>query len=994
MAPTNGSSRPADIPSIVDTFRSGECFTCRNGDPVRLDDPSLVYWVESGGVDVFLIRDDAQDAGVRSPLLTVLAGDLLFGFGRAGTWSAIAAGLADTRIRCLPIASLPLFTDAPPPPSWQSALERWFGGLGRALVVTSHHDTTALAIGAELAVKTPTRITTSEPLAWLIVSPGGAGTVANRVPFEADEAEIWIPVVRGLGVEVTSGSVRMVETSRVCGPAASTRWPSIQRRALRGAAFLAEEHEQAALTRSEARRRQDRTRLGRACDRLASLLGRVASAPISSAEDPVRHACEIAAAASGLHLSPNRSAVKDPRERAQRLAAASGIPCREVILRDAWWEDDHGPLVAFRGSKREPVALLPRAGHNELHACGSTQPETVTKDIADELEPRALSFYRALPAEPVSGGGLLRFGLVGARRDLGRVAGLGLLLGVTGFFAPWASGLLIDRIIPGADRLQLAHLAIGLIVAAVASAGFRIVQGRALLRVQSRSANDVQTAVWDRLFKLPVEFFSRYSAGDLTQRCLGVDQARQMLSTTVVSALTSAVFGFSSFALLWYYSGRLALIAALLLVVSLLFVALCGRAIVRWQRPLAETRGRLSGLLLQLFQGVAKLRVAGAESRAFAHWSEDFYRSSQDGYRSTVVRNRLEIFQGTFPILCTMALFAVVVRAKPEGLSIGDYVGFSAAFANLLGAVLAAGSLAVPLLVMVPLWDRLRPVLAEPVESDAGRRDPGELSGRLDVRRVSFRYSEEGPRILHDVSFEVKPGEFVALVGPSGSGKSTLFRLMLGFETPESGSVAYDEQDLGLLDLSEVRRQLGVVLQSGKLLPGDIFTNIVGTSATLTLDDAWEAARRAGFEDDVKSFPMGMQTVLTEGGGGLSGGQQQRLQIARALVHRPQILFFDEATSALDNRTQEIVTKSVAELKATRIVIAHRLSTIQDADRILCLHDGQLVESGTYEELMRAEGLFYRLAKRQLLEKEPALATAPGSVPQKDVRPPSGPQPS
>jgi ABC-type bacteriocin/lantibiotic exporter with double-glycine peptidase domain len=240
------------------------------------------------------------------------------------------------------------------------------------------------------------------------------------------------------------------------------------------------------------------------------------------------------------------------------------------------------------------------------------------------------------------------------------------------------------------------------------------------------------------------------------------------------------------------------------------------------------------------------------------------------------------------------------------------------------------------------------------------------LSGEIEVSHVSFRYDPEGPAILHDISFKARAGEFVAIVGPSGSGKSTLLRLLLGFETPASGAIYYDGHDLAALDITAVRRQLGVVLQSSRVIPGTIFENIVGSSS-FSLDDAWTAASKAGLAEDIESMPMGMHTFLGEGTSTLSGGQRQRLLIARAIVSRPRIILFDEATSALDNRTQAIVTASLDQLQATRVVIAHRLSTIVNADRILVMHTGRIVQSGTYAQLLEESGPFVELAQRQLI---------------------------
>jgi len=267
---------------------------------------------------------------------------------------------------------------------------------------------------------------------------------------------------------------------------------------------------------------------------------------------------------------------------------------------------------------------------------------------------------------------------------------------------------------------------------------------------------------------------------------------------------------------------------------------------------------------------------------------------------------------------------------------------------------------------VIPIWERAAPILQAEPEADTSKTDPGELSGDIEVSHISFRYDPNGPLVLNDVSFHAAAGEFVAVVGASGSGKSTLLRLLLAFEAPEAGAIYYDQQDLAGVDVRAVRRQIGVVLQSGQLMPGDIFMNIVGASS-LTIEDAMRAAEMAGLSEDLQAMPMGVHTVISEGGSTFSGGQKQRLMIARAVVNRPRILLFDEATSALDNRTQAIVSRSLESLKATRVVIAHRLSTIVKADRIYVFDKGRVVQTGTYDELMRQDGLFAELARRQML---------------------------
>jgi ATP-binding cassette subfamily C protein len=381
------------------------------------------------------------------------------------------------------------------------------------------------------------------------------------------------------------------------------------------------------------------------------------------------------------------------------------------------------------------------------------------------------------------------------------------------------------------------------------------------------------------------------------------------------------------------------------------------------ERQLYALQGAIASRVLQILNGISKLRAGGAEDRAFVLWARDFAQQKQVDMKVRGLGNLLDVFNASFIVLASATLFASIAFFQKD-ISTGVFVTFNTAFMQFLSATLALAGALTGSLSIIPLYERAKPILRTLPEQQESQIRAAPLQGEVEISRVSFRYAEDGPLILDDVSIRVKEGEFVAFVGPSGSGKSTIFRVLLGFEKPQSGAVYYDSQDLDGLDAGSVRRQLGVVLQNGKLMPGDIYTNIVGSSPR-TLDEAWEAARMAGLAQDIKAMPMGMQTVISEGAGTISGGQRQRLMIARALVNRPAVLLFDEATSALDNQTQAIVANSVKQLEATRIVIAHRLSTIIAADRIFVIVAGKVVETGNYSELMALGGHFAELSKRQ-----------------------------
>jgi ATP-binding cassette subfamily C protein len=402
---------------------------------------------------------------------------------------------------------------------------------------------------------------------------------------------------------------------------------------------------------------------------------------------------------------------------------------------------------------------------------------------------------------------------------------------------------------------------------------------------------------------------------------------------------------------------------------SSLVFTFCGWLQVRILRDVSTLGGRIAGMTLQFINGIAKFRVAGTEARAFAVWAREFAKQRVLAMRARRISNLVSVFNSAFPVLAWTIIFycASSLMKTPDTpmLTTGEFLAFMAAFVQFSTGALELSSALISVLNVIPLYERAKPILTSLPEVVPTQTVPPELTGSIDIHHVSFRYRDEGPLILRDLSLSISAGQFAAFVGPSGSGKSTLFRLLLSFETPRSGAIYFDGQDLSDLDVQAVRRQIGVVLQNARLMTGSIFRNIVG-DGTLTIDDAWVAARLAGLEEDLKTMPMGMHTVVSEGGGGLSGGQRQRLLIARAIVHKPRIILFDEATSALDNRTQAIVSQSLKALNATRVVIAHRLSTVMRADRIHVLDKGSLVESGSYDELMAQGGLFAQMAKRQL----------------------------
>ena len=384
-------------------------------------------------------------------------------------------------------------------------------------------------------------------------------------------------------------------------------------------------------------------------------------------------------------------------------------------------------------------------------------------------------------------------------------------------------------------------------------------------------------------------------------------------------------------------------------------------------RELAALDGRIAGVTHETLEGIAKLRTAAAEPRALARWRTLYEREQEITLRGGGIGSHFTAFADAWQIISLASLFAAAAILSHGNLSAGAFLGFLTAFAIFQGSFVAFCEALLRFLTAQPLADRARPLLLAAPESQEGRADPGKLSGLIEVAGVSFGYAGEGAPLLSGLSFTLRPGEHLAIVGGSGSGKSTVLRLLLGFETPRTGAVLYDGQDLAGLDPSSVRSQIGVVLQSSRLFAGSILENIRG-AADLSLEQCLQAAERAGLAGDLALLPMGVHTPITEGAGTLSGGQRQRILIARAIASEPRMLFLDEATSALDNLTQAVVAQTIDRMQVARVTIAHRLSTVRNADRICVLSGGRFVEIGRFEELVARNGLFTQLAQRQLMK--------------------------
>ncbi len=699
---------------------------------------------------------------------------------------------------------------------------------------------------------------------------------------------------------------------------------------------------------------------------LASILNPTNHIP--EGETPLLIAVGAVGKSLGITIRP--PAKSENSHTLEAIARASGFRTRRVTLTPNWWKTDCGSLLAFTKEEKQPVALLPiKATKYEILDPVELSRSPVNRHTAAQLAPIAYTFYRPFPDKELTVWDVLQFTFRGHTADFSKILLVGVIATLFGMVTPQITGMLIDYAIPDANRQLLIQMGLGLFAASFGVMIFQLAQSFTILRLQTQVSFDTQAAVWDRLLKLKPAFFRQYSTGDLHNRVSAISQIRNRLSGSILRTLFTSVFSLLNLGLLIIYSFPLALVAMFIALVAIIVTTISGIIIRQKMRPLQQLSGEVFGLTVQLIGGVSKLRVAAAESEAFACWARKYTQQVKLILSTQLVEDLLTAFNVILPPVSSMVLFGLTValigQSQGQGISTGTFLAFNAAFGIFITSATRLSNTLIDILEITILWERAQPILQTPTEVDAHKYHPGKLAGGVKLDQVCFRYRRDSPLVLDGITLEARPGEFIAIVGVSGSGKSTIMRLLLGFETPEAGTIFYDGRDLSGLDIAAVRRQLGVVLQNGRIMSGSIWENIAG-GAIVSQDEAWSALQMAGLADDVQAMPMGIHTIISEGGGNLSGGQRQRLFIARALVHKPQILLFDEATSALDNRTQGIVTQSLEQLGVTRVVIAHRLSTIRHADRIYVLDRGKIVQQGSFEELAGVEGLFADLMARQM----------------------------
>ena len=963
--------------------RSGTTVPCAGNLPVKLDDPGSVWFIDQGSVNLFLVEfKDGVEQAAPQHLLRREAGWILPGVApderdnnKDTTLSLIAKGSPGTLLKRLPAsllsevhpAELAEQTD-----TWLTAitdtLSRFASPIPRA---------TALADPGMARTFPPCTLSVHRNVVWVSKPLRGEFLFMDIVDqAELAEAsgshETMIPLTRTSWLTLFDRATLLGKSTETLAQQ-DMLLPALA--SFHAVAFALERLNRQLAVVDEVNLERARTTSRRTAEKTArQRLFNIYDLPIGQdtrVEDTaLTDALQIIGRHEGIDFKiPTRSEPSDTPVSLVEVLDASAVRARRVRLKaeDHWWRGDSNAMLGFRAEDGQPVALLPgKFGRYREIDPVSKRSVRIAAGRANTLGEEAWMFYRPLPSENVKPSDLLGIALHGSAADLVRLVISGLPGGLIKLLPALALGYAANEITAGGSAGVIYSVAVALAVFGLLGALLHLFQSTAMMRLEGRSASRAEAAFWDRLMRLPASILHRHSTGDLAMSGMTFQNLRDGLQGVVADSLLSIIFLLPVFGIIFFYNTTLGVITLAFSLASLLItVALGLLQISPYGRMIRATR-RVTGRLFQIVGGFTKLRVENAEGSAFAIWAQDYREQKRAELELGAFEGHARAFGAALPFLAGGVLLFAVAAVSDRDILIGDFLVVYLVFIVFQSAIARLGESFGTIAAMLPAFDQMRPLLAAVPETETEGEPVEYLGGEILFDRVSFRYDPDGPLILDDVTIHARPGEFVAITGESGAGKSTLFRLALGVDRPTAGAVYYDGRDLRHLNLKQVRRKIGAVPQSVGLHPMDIWDNLVSHHEEVVTEDVWTATRVAEVENEIKGMPMGMMTMVGSSGAVLSGGESQRVTIARSVIGSPRIMLFDEATNWLDNENQAKVMQNLTGLTSTRVVIAHRLSTLQQADRIYVLQAGKVVQSGSFKELMEAEGVFRKLVKRQI----------------------------
>ena len=661
--------------------------------------------------------------------------------------------------------------------------------------------------------------------------------------------------------------------------------------------------------------------------------------------------------------------IKDVNEQLEYLIRPEGMMVRDVYLEEGWYKDAHGAMLGTLKKDKSLVALIPgKIQGYTFYDPKTKQVRRINKHTEKLIDREAICFYKQFPLRKLTIKDLGLFALSSLRLNDYIFYGILTLIGtLLGMLVVNINKVLMSDVLELGSLNVLISCSAFLVCTTLSQSIFGVVNTLYNNRMDVKMNLSIESATIMRILSLPPSFFKKYSSGDLASRSGYINALCNTITSAIFGVGFQAVFSLAYITQIFKYAPALVIPSILITIITLSFSILSTFLTMKISKQKMELGSKEAGMNFAIINGIKKIKLAGAEKLIFARWSNLFSESARLEYNPPFFVKYNTVISSAIGLCSTIVMYYFAVES---GVTVSDYYAFNSAYAMLSGAFMSIASMALTFANIKPIMEMAKPILDAEPEVSVGKQVVTKVTGNIVMDNVSFRYNDNMPNVVDGLSLTIKPGQYVAIVGKTGCGKSTLMRLLLGFETPDKGSIYYDGKDMNNLELRSLRRKIGVVMQNGNLFMGDIYSNIVISAPELTMDEAWEAAEQAGIADDIRKMPMGMHTLISEDAGGISGGQKQRIMIARAIAPKPKILMFDEATSALDNITQKIVSDSLDKLHCTRIVIAHRLSTIKQCDRIIVLDGGKIIEDGTYSELIKKKGYFAELVERQQVEED------------------------
>lgn len=659
--------------------------------------------------------------------------------------------------------------------------------------------------------------------------------------------------------------------------------------------------------------------------------------------------------------------LKTVTEQIDYICQPRGVMHRDVRLDKGWYKIAVGPMLGTLKEDGRVVALIPNAvtGYS-CYDVKTGEKFKINKKNYSLINDRATYFYQPLPIEKLSVNGLYRFMLHQLKYfDYIIFFALLALTTLLGLMPPLFTKWLFSFVVASKDTMVLLSITVFMISFSLCQILVSCAQNFVSNRLSVRIGINLDAAVMQRVLSFPTSFFKKYASGDLSSR---IDSLRafsdDMINSVTVTSIVS-IFSLVYVAQMASFAPPLVWVSVLIILINVIYSLLVIFTSLKLTSKKLNLAAKESGMTYAMISGIQKIKLSGAEDRMFARWGRLYIEQTKLNYRPPFFIK----FSGLFALLISSSsLILLYFVALQNNVETADYLAFTSAYASVSSGIMAFVSIAGAIGNLRPVYRMAKPILDTVPEIDDNKPKIACLRGKIELNNITFRYQDDMPNVIDNLSLKIRPGEYVAIVGKTGCGKSTLVRLLLGFEMPQKGAIYYDDTDIKSINLQSLRQNIGTVMQNARLLNADILSNITITAPWASEDDAWEAAKTASIAADIKKMPMGMKTVISEGQGGISGGQRQRIAIARAIINKPRVLIFDEATSALDNITQKEVSNAIDALKCTRIVVAHRLTTIKNCSRVIVLEGGHIVEDGTYDELIKRNGVFADLVKQQRLD--------------------------